>query len=158
MYPLEKWLIFMRANACSQVLLTSETFAVSPMLTCDSPCCCLPQKLCLKLKRENPFKEPFWHDHFKIFISRTIIVTCQVTYIHALVDTCCMSSDRAGTICMTIWLNLALRIQRIVTYGCSQDVTTTGRPNRSRRWQKRTPDTYWCRMWFFNQKSSSLSN
>lgn len=137
MYPLEKWLIFMRANACSQVLLTSETFAVSPMLTCDSPCCFLPQKLCLKLKRENPFKEPFWHDHFKIFISTTIIVTCQVTYIHALLDTCCMSSDWAGTICMTIWLNLALlRIQRIVTYGCSQDVTTTGRPNRSRRWQK----------------------
>lgn len=158
MYPLEKWLIFMRANACSQVLLTSETFAVSPMLTCDSPCCFLPQKLCLKLKRENPFKEPFWHDHFKIFISTTIIVTCQVTYIHALVDTCCMSSDRAGTICMTIWLNLALRIQRIVTYWLFTRCDNYRTPQPFQALTKRTPDTYWCRMWFFNQKSSSLSS
>ena len=125
------------------VVPTCETFAVSPNV---SPKCLRFAMLLtfdkkqrvrhlietvlvqnsVKRKPEHLFKGPFWHHRYNMIVI-SLTAECQVTYMHLLII-CHMSSDLTAETSYfnSFPLNFALRIQRIVTDSCSQDVASTG--------------------------------
>lgn len=101
MYPLDKWImccIFIRAwPHVLRYFWPLKPSQSHRMLTRDSPSCLFAAETLLKTKRKTHLRKLFDKDHFKIFISRTIIVTCQVTYIQFLILVACqVPSGRAN--------------------------------------------------------------
>ena len=103
-------LYFMTFCACTNLFsgMPRELTECLTEIFCDSPSC-WPLKKKFVISEEPFFGAPFWRKLFS-----TIVLKYNSN----------MSS--AETIYDSFSLNLALRIQRIVTYGCSQDVATSG--------------------------------